>query len=101
MAFARENRAEPPLGKEPSSRLRTKPRYLLFCSGHRRSRPLPRSPRAPGAARGVYKFTGSLQRAYFDKIPQSVYLSSADEEHATPSTPGQRAKLETYEGRAL
>ena len=34
-------------------------------------------------------------------IARIAVVSSADDEHATPWTPGQRAKLETYEGRAL
>lgn len=34
-------------------------------------------------------------------IARIAVVSSADDEHATPWTAGQRAKLETYEGRAL
>lgn len=34
-------------------------------------------------------------------IARIAVVSSADDQHATPWTPGQRAKLETHEGRAL
>ena len=34
-------------------------------------------------------------------IARIAVVSSADDEHATPWTPGQRAKLAAYEGRAL
>jgi acyl-CoA thioester hydrolase len=34
-------------------------------------------------------------------IARIAVVSSADDEHATPWTPGQRAKLEAFEGRTL
>ena len=34
-------------------------------------------------------------------IARIAIVSSADDQHATPWTPGQRAKLEAFEGRAL
>ena len=34
-------------------------------------------------------------------IARIAVVCSADDEHATPWTPGQRAKLEAYEGRTL
>jgi len=34
-------------------------------------------------------------------IARIAVVCSADDEHATPWTPGQRGKLETFEGRAL
>jgi len=40
---------------------------------------------------------GSAIRA----IARIAVVSSADDEHPAPWTPGQRAKLETHEGRAL
>jgi hypothetical protein len=34
-------------------------------------------------------------------IARIAIVSSADDRHATPWTPGQRAKLEAFEGRSL
>ena len=34
-------------------------------------------------------------------IARIAIVSSADDQHATPWTPGQRAKLEAFEGRSL
>jgi acyl-CoA thioester hydrolase len=43
----------------------------------------------------------SADRGEIRAIARIAVVSSADDEHPTPWTPGQRAKLETYEGRAL
>ncbi|MEA2721377.1 MAG: acyl-CoA thioester hydrolase [Candidatus Eremiobacteraeota bacterium] len=43
----------------------------------------------------------SPQSGEIRAIARIAVVCSADDEHATPWTPGQRAKLEAFEGRAL